>query len=201
MNETKKADQVVEEKADKELLLKYVDYELKLEAKNLRLQSNPSIQIDMSDLKMDKSSFEKMTDNFLVNERNIMRQSNFGERNINKPATNISASLNPQHCYDEIGNEVPCYGLGGGQTVSCTGNFTGMNTTNTVLFVGNLNNNNSSIVSNGFAFGGFSGTWAPAGSIDQTTSQNEITYKQYYTDSYKVAGVTYTQIYLLYGNI
>lgn len=65
-----------------------------------------------------------------------------------------------------------------------------------------LNNTSNSILSNGFAFGGFSGTWAPVGSINQTYSQDVISYQQYYTETiHQSHGATYTQIYLLYGNI
>lgn len=204
LNENKKTDkmQIVEEKVDKQLLEKYVDYELKLEAKNLRSKLTPlTPPIDMSDLRMNKSEFEKMIDNYLANEANIMREEYAKKRNLNV-ITYTKAPQNPHVCYDEMGNAVPCEGFGGGETVSCTGTFTGMNTTNTILLVAGLNTNSTIIESSGYAFGGFSGEWAPVGVIDQHLSQNVITYKQYYTDTYKSpSGVTYTQIYLLYGNV
>jgi len=148
---------------------------------------------------MDKFAFEKMVNNYLANERNIMRQAYVTKKNLNI-SPNIAQKQEPSRCYDGYGTVVGCP-VSGGSTVSCLGNFTGMNSTNTILFVAGLNNSSNSIVSNGFGFGGISGTWVPVGSIDQTFSQDVISYQQYYTETIQQQGVSYTQVYLLYGNI
>lgn len=136
-NENQKTDQAVVEKVDKQLLQTYVDYELKLEAKNLRSQSNSSIHTDVTDLKMNKFAFEKMINNYLANERNIMREAFFPKKSL-RVSPNTLYTPDPQHCYDASGAEIPCPTAGGGSTVSCLGNFTGKNTTNTILFVAGI---------------------------------------------------------------
>lgn len=189
-------------KANNKLLIKYVDYELKLEAKYLKSNSNP-LNIDTSDLKMDRTSFEKMINNFLLNEKNIMLQSSGEKMDVapNKMQPNTLYMPDVKKCYDVYGNLISCPATSGGQTVSCLGNFTGLNTTNTIVFVGGLNDAGNSVLSSGYAFGGFAGTWSPVGPIDQSFSQDVITYQQYYTDTYTIKGFSYTQIYLIYGNI
>lgn len=170
---TSKSD--VPKAVDQALLTKYIDYSSKLEATNL-LKNSGTIPDDLPKMKM--SEFDLMINNYLVNEANIMV-----ENYNNTPHTNYADTVTLEPV-----------------VVTCTGGFTGMNTTNTILFQSNVIKS-TSLANSSFAFGGFSGTWSQTGSLIQSVSQNVITYRQNYQETITENGVTYTQLYAIFGNV
>jgi len=180
------------EKVDMILLNEYIDYSMAVERKALW---NKSITIHPT-----LEEFNRMIDNFLVNDR----------INLRHRLSMITPTNDPVNggCFDgdsEI--PIPCPNgnpTGINNSISCTGSFQDYNTVNTVLFTATLNSYNTEITSDAFAFGGVSGTWTVIGPINQQLYDGTITYKQYYQESYAIpysGGLVENQLYLLYGSI
>lgn len=185
------------EKVSTTLLNQYINYQLAVERKSLF--GKPMT------MTLTQKEFNAIIDNYLINDRNNLRQ-----------RVKINSMINPPHdnggCIDSEGNIVPCgvdesgWGKpnesGGDHSVSCTGTFQDYNTVSSIIFTATLDQPQTTITSSAFAFGGVGATWSVVGSIQQDLYSGVITYKQYYQETFAIAGgLSETQLYILYGNI
>lgn len=169
------------------LLQKYIDYQLSLDKADMLTKSGVKTEVKPT---MTMAEFNAMLDNYLVNQANQMRQ-NYFLKSGGGVVTNYAPL--PPAPDDTTTVTLPV-------VVVCSGTFTAPNTTNTILFQATVLPANT-LTSATFAFAGISGTMTQTGSLIQSTSQGVITYRQNYQETYTVNGVTYTQLFAVYGNV
>lgn len=172
------------EPVDLKLVEKYIDYQMQIEANNLIKNSGEIVPINP--IKIQRAEFNKMIDNFLANERNVMRQDYF-----TKHSNNSFGLLSRAVDTTTLPNV----------TVVCTGSFANMNSWCTILFQSNVLYG-TTLSAFSFSFGGGGGTMTPTNQLIQSTSNGVITYKQYYQETFTLpSGVQGTQLYVMYGNV
>lgn len=169
----------VPEKVSMDLISQYIEYEMAVQRKSL--WGKPITNMPT------RQQFDAFIDNFLANERNALIEGRITlKHTANRPDPN-----SPPDSYD-----------GGGGGVSCTGRFSAYNTYNTILFTAQLDATRTSILTSTFDLGGVGATWTTIGTIEQTTVDGVITYKQYFKETYDLPGdFQVVQLYVLYGNI
>jgi hypothetical protein len=177
----------IAEQVDHTLLQKYVNYKSVLEKEAL-IEKFSGIHAKSQAPKMNKKEIQTMLDNFLANERNIMRSDAI--RNKAGSAVNFEQRKSTDTLPPPANPFVSCVG-----TVDAT--------TSGVIFAATYSGTGGSLSTFSFGFTGISGTMTPIGGLSQSYYNGVITYQQIFSDTYIFSGtnVSYTQAYIIYGNV
>ena len=165
------------------LLQKYIDYQQTLGKAAMLAKSGlrPVLRPTMT-----MAEFNVMIDNYLVNDANQLRQNDFIKNSQGFGGGAVTNNKDTIITLTEV--------------VVCSGAFTSPNTLGTILFQSNVLPSNT-LANSTFAFSGFAGSMTVTGGLIQSTSQGVITYRQNYQNVYSYLGVTYTQLFAIYGNV
>jgi hypothetical protein len=163
---------------DVKLLREYNDYALHVRKRSLTKQPFSYSEVEIARFRAEK--FDKMIDNYLLNERNLLIQKHILKRD---GVVAFGPGDPPQTIYS------------GSATVS--GSLGTMN-----VYAQMVTNTGSTTISNSsFSWGGLHGDMKAVGTLEQSYSQGVLTYKQVYSETVSKSGVNYTSHLAVYGNI
>ncbi len=156
------------EHVDRELIQKYINYQQEREINSMLLKSGVS-KTNIVSNKISPEEARKMIDNYLANERNVLR-------------LNAASSSSRDPWWWETPVEIE--GDGGPTFPPVTGNING--TGNTVTIV--ITMNGTTITSLNYSVGGFHGTIAAVGGFTQSVYNGVTTYGITLGGSWAVSG-------------
>lgn len=191
------------EKVDSALLEKYFTY---ISLEDIESKTTNANYLSTSNFsKISKLEFQTIIDNYLANERNVLRE-NYYLKNSENPA-GVAPNEGGPVCYDMFNDPIPCeFGdpegngnTGGGSSVTCAGTIGGYSTASSVFFTANMNG--TTVTNPDTRFTGVSGTWTTFGQFNQSVHQSVTTYNQWYSHTWTLNGVNHVQMYIVYGNI
>ncbi len=172
-----------EKKVDIKLLDEYINY--KLEAEKIAFFKKEKIAYSSPIAKVSDEEFDKMIDNYLINEANQMARSE-KFKNIN---SSVKREITPT-------NAVPPGDTTEAQWVAPS-EWTLLNS----IHMQAIRNSGLTITGQSFSFAGLTGTMASSGYLIQSTHNGVTTYRQNYTHTITYLGINFTEVYTLYGNI